>query len=223
MLKTLFSSKVEDICPNCGKVCATTDVLCPSCGKNLDELFEQLPNPGTSSFTIPKWMIFPMKAKTSRAWRILNSLILMSALLAPWKFVYSDAGLFKAHTIIGLEVVLSSIPSDLYDLFSFDCLYCMGDGLIAIGYLSITIYTVLNFLQANLHESSHRQNLRKALSFFVIASGLFFLQIVFPMFMTVLAWGYWLACVGLISSIGLETTELISSKSSVDKAMLKAA
>ncbi len=43
MLKRLFVSREEDICPNCGTVCSTTDVFCPNCQKNLDELFEQLP------------------------------------------------------------------------------------------------------------------------------------------------------------------------------------
>ena len=43
MLKRLFVSREEDICPNCGTVCSTTDILCPNCQKNLDELFEQLP------------------------------------------------------------------------------------------------------------------------------------------------------------------------------------
>lgn len=43
MLKRLFGSREEDICPNCGTVCSTTDVFCPNCQKNLDELFEQLP------------------------------------------------------------------------------------------------------------------------------------------------------------------------------------
>ena len=45
MLKKLLNPTVKDICPNCGTSCATTDVLCPHCGDNLDELFEQLPDP----------------------------------------------------------------------------------------------------------------------------------------------------------------------------------
>ena len=49
MLKNLFSPIEKDICPNCGNTCATTDVLCPKCGKNLDELFEQLPDSEISS------------------------------------------------------------------------------------------------------------------------------------------------------------------------------
>src|SRR5512138_1580416 len=49
-LKKLFSPEVHDICPNCGTVCAITDVLCPKCGKNLDELFEQLPDSEDSPF-----------------------------------------------------------------------------------------------------------------------------------------------------------------------------
>lgn len=43
MLKKLLGSREEDICPNCGTVCLTTDVFCPHCEKNLDELFEKLP------------------------------------------------------------------------------------------------------------------------------------------------------------------------------------
>jgi hypothetical protein len=43
MLKKLLNPTVKDVCPNCGKACATTDVLCPNCGENLDALFEQLP------------------------------------------------------------------------------------------------------------------------------------------------------------------------------------
>ena len=44
MLKKLFSPEVHDICPNCGESCATSAIVCPKCGKNLDELFEQLPD-----------------------------------------------------------------------------------------------------------------------------------------------------------------------------------
>ncbi len=44
MLKKLSDPKKEDICPNCGTACFATDVLCLKCGKNLDELFEQLPD-----------------------------------------------------------------------------------------------------------------------------------------------------------------------------------
>lgn len=44
MLNKLFGPTKEDICPNCGIACFETDVLCPHCGKNLDELFEQLPD-----------------------------------------------------------------------------------------------------------------------------------------------------------------------------------
>lgn len=45
MLTRFFNvSDKEDICPNCGTACAVTDILCPNCGRNLDELFEQLPD-----------------------------------------------------------------------------------------------------------------------------------------------------------------------------------
>jgi hypothetical protein len=44
VLKKFINPPLKDICPNCGQICATTNVLCPNCGKNLDELFEQLPD-----------------------------------------------------------------------------------------------------------------------------------------------------------------------------------
>lgn len=44
MLTKLSAPKKEDSCPSCGTACFATDVLCPHCGKNLDELFEQLPD-----------------------------------------------------------------------------------------------------------------------------------------------------------------------------------
>lgn len=43
MLQRLLRPDDNDICPNCGSSCLTSDVLCPTCGKNLDELYEQLP------------------------------------------------------------------------------------------------------------------------------------------------------------------------------------
>jgi hypothetical protein len=55
MLKKLFSPKFYDICPNCGEACATSAILCPKCGKNLDELFEQLPD--LESTHKPSWPI----------------------------------------------------------------------------------------------------------------------------------------------------------------------
>ena len=43
MLQRLLRPDDNDICPNCGSSCLTSDVLCPTCGMNLDELYEQLP------------------------------------------------------------------------------------------------------------------------------------------------------------------------------------
>jgi hypothetical protein len=56
MLKNLFEPTTKDICPNCGQACATTDILCPRCGKNLDELFEQLPDIDVPPFTLIKFI-----------------------------------------------------------------------------------------------------------------------------------------------------------------------
>jgi hypothetical protein len=223
MLKKLFNPNVEDICPNCGKACSITDVICPNCGKNLDELFEHLPDFEVSSFTFPKWMIFHMRAKVSRTWRVLNSFILLIALITPWEVVYSGTLSSEPFTVFGWQVLLYTIPSDLFYIFFFNCLYCVGSGLIAIGYLSLILYTVLNFLKASLHDKNRSMNFQKALGFCVSTSSLFFLQTVHPMMMTALAWGYWLACVGLISSLCLEAVEFISRKSIVVELASKAA
>jgi hypothetical protein len=222
MLKTLFNPKIEDICPNCGKACATTDVLCPNCGKNLDELFEQLPDSVTSSFTPPKWIMFSMKAKASRAWRVLNSIILITAFVAPWELYFSDFTL-EYSTVIGWKVLSYSIPSDLPDIFSFGCLPCMGRGLIAFGYLGLVLYAILNFLQGVLDGKSRNHSFLKVLRFCIITSSLFLLRIAQPLIDTALAWGYWLACVGLISSLCLEAVEFISRKSIVEQLVSKAA
>jgi hypothetical protein len=56
VLKKLLNPTVKDICPNCGKACATTDVLCPNCGKNLDELFEQFSDSEVPPFALTKFI-----------------------------------------------------------------------------------------------------------------------------------------------------------------------
>ena len=138
MLKKLLNPTEEDICPNCGKACAPTDVLCPSCGGNLDELFEQLPDSDVSSFARPQVMILAMNPKISRAWQVLNSLILTISLAAPWEVGYSDFS-SEAFPIIGWRVLLNSVSRDLPHIFYFHCPYCMSSGLIAIGYLSLIL------------------------------------------------------------------------------------
>lgn len=44
MLKIFFNPQLKETCPNCGHDCLETDILCPHCGKNIDKLFEQLPD-----------------------------------------------------------------------------------------------------------------------------------------------------------------------------------
>ena len=222
-LKNLLYPEVKDICPNCGEACAITDVLCPTCKKNLDELFEQLPDSASSTLALPKWMILSINAKATRIWRLLNSIILMMAFVSPWKVVYGDMLPSEPFTLIGLKVFLISIRHGLSYMFFLDCFPCVAGGLIAIGYLSLTLYAILNFFRASPKVGSHIKSLRKASLICVIVSSLFVLQIVTPMMLTGLAWGYWLACAGLLSSLWLEVTEWISSKPFVVKLSSKAA
>jgi hypothetical protein len=221
-LKKLLYPEVKDVCPNCGEACAITDVLCPKCGKNLDELFEQLPE-SVSSMALPKWIFLSRDAKVNRIWRLLNSFILIMAFISPWIIVYSDVFPSEPFTLIGLRVFIISISNGFSYMFFLDCFSCLARGLIAIGYLSLMIYTILNFFRASPRVGGYIESLQKASIICVIVSILFFLQIVTPMMLSGLAWGYWLACVGLLSSLWLEVTERVSSKLFVAKISSKAA
>ncbi len=226
MLKKLFSPEDRDICPSCGEACAITDILCPKCGKNLDELFEQLPDSELPSVTAPKWLISPAAVKRSRVWRVPNSLVLMITLGAPWEVVYSDVLPSKPFRVSGLVVLLHSIPSipsDLSYILRLDCLFCVSLGLIAVGHLSLMLYMVLNFLHASRQVESHNLNLRKTLNFCAITSCLVFLRMVTPMWLIAPAWGYWLACLGLLSSLWLETADWIVNRPYVQNPSPKAA
>lgn len=70
----MSAPKKEDICPNCGTACFATDVLCPHCGKNLDDLFEQLPDSKET------YNLFKM---TSKKLSFLNWLTPLLLLLSP--------------------------------------------------------------------------------------------------------------------------------------------
>ncbi|SRR5258707_2611540 len=94
MIKKLFSPEVQDICPNCGASCATTDILCPNCGKNLDELFEQLPD-SELTYT-PYWLTKALEAGSTRKALYLPlmglSVFLVSAItILVYLFNYYDA------------------------------------------------------------------------------------------------------------------------------------
>lgn len=225
MLKKLFIPEVKDICPNCGEACAITDVLCPKCGKNLDEPFEQFPDSSTPLFVTRKWNIFPITGKASRIWRVLNSLILIATLAMPWDAVYSDIFIFpyKPDMVIGLKVLFYSFPIELPFIFDLDCLPCARLGLSAIGHLSLMLYAILNFIFVSLHSGSRYQILQLSLRFFVITSCLILLRIKSDLFMIAPAWGYWLACVALLSSLSLEVIELMSSKSFLNESLPNAA
>jgi hypothetical protein len=145
-------------------------------------------------------------------WRLLNSLILIIAFLSPWIIVYGDVLPFEPFTLIGLRVFQISISSGFSYMFFLDCLSCVAGGLIAIGYLGLMTYTVLNCFRASPKASGYMESLRKASFVCVIVSSLVFLQIITPMMLTGLAWGYWLACAGLLSSLCLEATEWLSRK-----------
>ena len=91
MLKKLFTPEVHDICPNCGEACATTAITCPKCGKNLDELFEELPD---SELTYKTYWL----TKASEIIRALKALYL---------------------PLVGLVIFIISIPSIIVYIINF--------------------------------------------------------------------------------------------------------
>ena len=115
MLKKLFGTKKEDICPNCGVGCFATDILCPNCGKNLDDLFEQLPDSEVTynAHLIAKTLLNPQLIKV---WNLTNSSVLIMSLLTPWVIFFSDISIkLQLQYVIGLKVLLSPVLAMIYN------------------------------------------------------------------------------------------------------------
>ena len=89
MLKKFLNPEIKEKCPNCGQECSEKDVLCLNCGKNLDELFEQLPD---SDISVP-----PLFGG------ITNISIKIFAVFHAFVFLYFSRGLFSPYNgwIIG--------------------------------------------------------------------------------------------------------------------------
>lgn len=221
MLKKFLNPDVKEYCPNCRQECSEIDILCPKCGENLDELFEKFPD--SEIFTVPsKWKFSSINKRTIFTWRVINTIILVVAFLSPWEVVYSDLFLFGENsyfTIIGVQVFINTIPISLPGLFQFDCTFCMSMGLIATGYLSLTIYAIMNFVQLNLYGKKHHRQVNTVLCVCAIISILMILQTVTPIAMVAVTWGYWLACIGLFLSLCLEYSEWRWRKSFSEKSL----
>lgn len=128
MLDKWFGPKKEDICPNCGTACFATDVLCPNCGKNLDELFEQLPDLEKPSRLLQVISKFPPYATWFAALLIILSPI----------FVASITALPDAQKVI-LTTDRSPLKLIGYAISSstFDPLIALAVGIIPLSILSI--------------------------------------------------------------------------------------
>lgn len=114
MLKKFLNPEIKEECPNCGQECSEKDVLCPSCGKNLDKLFEQLPD---SSLATPPLFggIVNISTKIFAVYHIFVFLYFNKNLLKPYNgWLIGDKALMEFFT----GILLLCIGGVLF-LYSF--------------------------------------------------------------------------------------------------------
>jgi hypothetical protein len=113
-LRKLLNPDVQDVCPNCGTFCPPADVLCSNCGKNLDELFDQLPESTIDQETpwIPQALANP---RVLRLWILANSVVLLISLFTPWIVYYSDniLGRIRLQYLFGFHLLVSPVVAFL--------------------------------------------------------------------------------------------------------------
>jgi hypothetical protein len=137
MLKKLSTPEKEDICPSCGTTCFATDILCPNCGKNLDELFEQLPNSKEAND------FFKMASKNLPFLSWLTPLIL---LLSPL--------IVSLITVLRIALNMwTNIDQSYFQLFLEDVLYST---LVSSGFLLLSVIPLFlcttSFLRAKIGQ-----------------------------------------------------------------------
>jgi hypothetical protein len=138
MLTKLFKApSKEDTCPNCGTACAATDVLCPNCGKNLDELFEQLPDSKETND------LFKMASKNLPFIKWLAPLLL---LLSP--LVVSVITVLRA----ALNMVID-LDQSFFQMFWGDVVYStlVSSGLLLISVIPLFLCTT-SFVRAKIGQ-----------------------------------------------------------------------
>ena len=151
MLKKLSAPKKEDICPNCGTACFATDVLCPNCGKNLDDLFEQLPD--------SKEPYYLLKV-ASKHLPFINWLTPLLLLLSP--LIVSFITVLR----IALNMV-KYLDQSLLQMLWFDVLY---SGLVSSAFLLISVIPLFLCTTSYIRARIGERRVEILATFFSIAS-----------------------------------------------------
>jgi hypothetical protein len=150
---------------------------------------------------------------TVPAWRILNSLILLAALFAPWEVVYADMALGTANEISGWQFIFIQVTLAAEATIALDWWWGYILQLaIGIGCLGFVIYAIVNFLQVVAQpEPQQNRNLRPLLYASLAMGALICLRVIFPVFLVALGWGFWQACAGLMSGVAVEVLDAARS------------
>lgn len=131
-----------------------------------------------------------------RRWRILNTLLLVVALAAPWELRALESKTASGWSVIMRAASRAFKPTFILSDRSF--FFC----LIAVGGLGLSLYALLNLLQAlRSHSYQARGQVLTLLSGFLGGAIVFEVA---DLGLGSLLWGYWIACGGLISSYILE-------------------
>jgi len=131
-----------------------------------------------------------------RRWRLLNTLILVVALAAPW-----ELRVLESKTASGWSVIIHAASRAFKPTFTLSD-RSLFFWLIALGGLGLSLYALLNLLQA-IRGNSYQGRWQV----FTLMTGFLGGAIIFEVAdlgFASLLWGYWIACGGLISSYTLE-------------------
>jgi len=211
MLKKLFYPEVFEICPNCGEACAITDVLCPKCGKNLDQLFENLPE--ADVIYKPSWITRVLaNPQVIKRWHIGNSILLLISLFSPWiGFFYDNVVVkFEFEYVLGFRVLLLPLFILFYQQISpmTDFLPTFILILLEAVAPAIVIYFVVHGTRTALKMRTAVDAPTRKYGPAIFRLVLAFVSLVFIQsgggFNSFLSFGYTLAVIGLLSAFLLE-------------------
>ena len=219
-LKKLFYPEALDICPNCGEVCAITDDLCPKCGKNLDELFENLPD--EDAINSPNWIARILaNPRVIKRWSIANTIVLVISLFTPWIVYFSDVVVvkFEFEYVIGFRALLFPLIILIYQQISPMADFLSTFILIIVEAVApaIAFYYAVHGIRTALQMRTEVITPTRKLGLVIFRLVLAFVSLAFIQysvgFNSFVSFGYILAVIGLSSAFFLELSiHLLGSK-----------
>jgi hypothetical protein len=142
------------------------------------------------------------------SWRLLNVLVVLAGMTAPWFVIPSDLLPGLQESISGWRFVVNLAiatirppPIDIWPLR-------VRDGLTATGGIFIGIYCVANLV---LLFQPWRNNKPRGWHVALLGSGILGSLVLVQPFDPISGpplWGYWMTCLGMLSSVALEAIDL---------------